>query len=56
MIIVSSVAFKEGWRDSQLLASLFAAGTVTVLGMRRAKFAARAVAGYLRGTGGKCSV
>ena len=34
-----------------MLASLFAAGAVTVLGMHRAKFAVRVVAGYLHGKG-----
>ena len=54
MIIVSSVAFKEGWRDSQLLASLLAARSLTILRMHGTKFTARAVARDLEGK--ECSI
>ena len=54
MIIVSSVAFKEGWRDSQLLASLLAARSLTILRMHRTEFTARAVARDLESE--ECSV
>ena len=49
MIIVSSVALKEGWRDSQLLACLLAARSLTILRMHGTEFTARAVARDLEG-------